>query len=440
MINKIKPSKLGVILLIYVVISAAVAFILNIPFYSAVESIVKDVSEGKVYFKREVNQLMDNFQTYVNNNGIRADDGDDIAKWNSDNWFVSMKIYKGNKVFYDTLYYPNEVPDKSEENEFYSSPMARNYEIQFSDIKANIVVVALFRFRFQNFIEAISITFMALTFIITFLLLFSRKIKYLRKIEMGIKIVESGSLKYRIPVKGNDELSSLASSINEMSHTLENQLIKEREMKNKNKDIVTSISHDVRTPLTSVICYLDLIKDHKYNSPEQLEQYIKNVRSKAYQIKDLTDDLFTHFVNSGEEVSKGYEKINANEFIFKLLLDSSYTLEEKGFHITIENELYNQYHIYVDVTQFRRIFDNLCSNIIKYARKDKPIVFLIKVEDSKLLIIQKNRVSNFSKNVESFGIGIKNCEKIVAYHNGSINVNSDDKEFAIEISIPAKES
>ncbi len=76
-----------------------------------------------------------------------------------------------------------------------------------------------------------------------------------------------------------------------MSHTLENQLIKEREMKNKNKDIVTSISHDVRTPLTSVICYLDLIKDHKYNSPEQLEQYIKNVRSKAYQIKDLTDDL-----------------------------------------------------------------------------------------------------------------------------------------------------
>ena len=60
---------------------------------------------------------------------------------------------------------------------------------------------------------------MALTFIITFLLLFSRKIKYLRKIEMGIKIVESGSLKYRIPVKGNDELSSLASSINEMSHT-----------------------------------------------------------------------------------------------------------------------------------------------------------------------------------------------------------------------------
>ncbi|GMK95628.1 GHKL domain-containing protein [Clostridioides difficile] len=72
--------------------------------------------------------------------------------------------------------------------------------------------------------------------------------------------------------------------------------------------------------------------------------------------------------------------------------------------------------------------------------KRQPIVFLIKVEDSKLLIIQKNRVSNFSKNVESFGIGIKNCEKIVAYHNGSINVNSDDKEFAIEISIPAKES
>lgn len=135
MINKIKPSKLGVILLIYVVISAAVAFILNIPFYSAVESIVKDVSEGKVYFKREVNQLMDNFQTYVNNNGIRADDGDDIAKWNSDNWFVSMKIYKGNKVFYDTLYYPNEVPDKSEEMSFIAVPWLETMRYNFLILK-----------------------------------------------------------------------------------------------------------------------------------------------------------------------------------------------------------------------------------------------------------------------------------------------------------------
>ncbi len=62
------------------------------------------------------------------------------------------------------------------------------------------------------------------------------------------------------------------------------------------------------------------------------------------------------------------------------------------------------------------------------------------MEDSKLLIIQKNRVNNFSNNVESFGIGIKNCEKIVEYHNGSINVDSDDKEFSIEISIPVKKS
>lgn len=65
----------------------------------------------------------------MNNNGIRVDDGDDIVKWNSDNWFVFMKIYKGNKVFYDILYYFNEVFDKSEENEFYSSFMVRNYEI-----------------------------------------------------------------------------------------------------------------------------------------------------------------------------------------------------------------------------------------------------------------------------------------------------------------------
>lgn len=436
MIKKLKPSRLGWKILFYIIVSIFVAFALNVPFYNMLEGVVNSASEEKHYFQSHLTKLVEDLQTYIDENDLKTTDAEMISYWNDDKWYVYMNIHKDKKILYDTVNYPKKVSDEEEQRELQSNDFMNNYTLEFKDTTAEITITAFFNARFQNFINAASVAFLAVTFIATFLLLFSRKIKYIKKIEQGIKIAESGSLEYRIPVKGNDELSSLANSINEMSGVITDQLVLESEMRQKNKDMVTSISHDIRTPLTSVICYLDLIADGKYQDKEQLDRYIENARVNAYQIKKLSENLFIHFVSSPGDIDYEFERINANEFIFQLILDTTFELEESGFEVKFKNELHNQIHIDVDITQFRRIFTNICSNIIKYADKDTPIEFSASTTKNFLLIKQANRVSKSKDQSESFGIGIKNCKEIVKNHNGFLNIFNDEKEFMVEIGIP----
>ncbi|WP_304340842.1 HAMP domain-containing sensor histidine kinase [Metaclostridioides mangenotii] len=436
MIKHLKPSRLGWKILFYIVVSVLVAFILNVPFYNMLENGVTKAAEEKHYFQSHLTRLVDDLQLYIDENDLKTSDSEMLSYWNDDKWYVYMNIHKDKKIFYDTVNYPKKISDEDEQRELQNNDLMNNYSLKFKDTTATITITAFFNARYQNFINAASVAFLAITFISTFLLLFSKKIKYIKKIEQGIKIAESGSLEYRIPVKGNDELSSLAKSINEMSGVITDQLLLESEMRQKNKDMVTSISHDIRTPLTSVICYLDLIADGKYSDKEQLDKYIENARLNAYQIKKLSENLFIHFVTSPEDIDYEIKRINANEFIFQLILDTTFELEENNFEVKVKNELHKQIHIDVDITQFRRIFTNICSNIIKYADKDAPIEFLASMTKNFLLIKQANQVSNSKDQSESFGIGIKNCKEIVKNHNGFLNVFNGEKDFLVEIGIP----
>ncbi|WP_315168910.1 HAMP domain-containing sensor histidine kinase [Metaclostridioides mangenotii] len=436
MIKHLKPSRLGWKILFYIVVSVLVAFILNVPFYNMLENGVTKAAEEKHYFQSHLTRLVDDLQLYIDENDLKTSDSEMLSYWNDDKWYVYMNIHKDKKILYDTVNYPKKISDEDEQRELQNNDLMNNYSLKFKDTTATITITAFFNAKYQNFINAASVAFLAIAFISTFLLLFSKKIKYIKEIEQGIKIAESGSLEYRIPVKGNDELSSLAKSINEMSGVITDQLLLESEMRQKNKDMVTSISHDIRTPLTSVICYLDLIADGKYSDKEQLDKYIENARLNAYQIKKLSENLFIHFVTSPEDVDYEIKRINANEFIFQLILDTTFELEENNFEVKVKNELHKQIHIDVDITQFRRIFTNICSNIIKYADKDAPIEFLASMTKNFLLIKQANQVSNSKDQSESFGIGIKNCKEIVKNHNGFLNVFNGEKDFLVEIGIP----
>jgi signal transduction histidine kinase len=436
LIKHLKPSRLGWKILFYIVVSVIVAFMLNVPFYNMLENAVTKAAEEKHYFQSHLTRLVDDLQLYIDDNDLKSSDSEMLSYWNDDKWYVYMNIHKDKKILYDTVNYPKKISDEDEQRELQNNDLMNNYSLKFKDTNATVTITAFINARYQNFINATSVAFLAIAFISTFLLLFSKKIKYIKKIEQGIKIAESGSLEYRIPVKGNDELSSLAKSINEMSGVITDQLLLESEMRQKNKDMVTSISHDIRTPLTSVICYLDLIADEKYSDKEQLDKYIENARVNAYQIKKLSENLFIHFVSSPKDIDYEIKRINANEFIFQLILDTTFELEENDFEVKVKNELHKQIHIDVDITQFRRIFTNICSNIIKYAEKDAPIEFSASMTKNFLLIKQANQVSKSKDQSESFGIGIKNCKEIVKNHNGFLNIFNGEKEFLVEIGIP----
>ncbi|WP_242825865.1 HAMP domain-containing protein [Metaclostridioides mangenotii] len=235
MIKHLKPSRLGWKILFYIVVSVLVAFILNVPFYNMLENGVTKAAEEKHYFQSHLTRLVDDLQLYIDENDLKTSDSEMLSYWNEDKWYVYMNIHKDKKILYDTVNYPKKISDEDEQRELQNNDLMNNYSLKFKDTNATITITAFFNAKYQNFINAASVAFLAIAFISTFLLLFSKKIKYIKKIEQGIKIAESGSLEYRIPVKGNDELSSLAKSINEMSGVITDQLLLESEMRQKIK-------------------------------------------------------------------------------------------------------------------------------------------------------------------------------------------------------------
>ena len=124
----------------------------------------------------------------------------------------------------------------------------------------------------------------AIVFILLLFALIHRKIRYVNQLEQDLKVLGGGNLEYPITIKGRDELTSLAIGI----ESLKNGILEEQQMKAEaekaNMELVTAMSHDLRTPLTSLIGYLELLNMHRYEDEEQLKKYLEYCRKKAFQI------------------------------------------------------------------------------------------------------------------------------------------------------------
>ncbi|PFT09186.1 sensor histidine kinase, partial [Bacillus thuringiensis] len=126
--------------------------------------------------------------------------------------------------------------------------------------------------------------FAIFTFIILFLILVRKKIVYLKLISDNVNDIANGKLGLTIGIKGKDELTQLAQNINYMSQELENTFEQERRLERTKNELITNVSHDLRTPLTSIIGYIDLLKRGQYNSKTQLQEYLETTYSKSQRL------------------------------------------------------------------------------------------------------------------------------------------------------------
>lgn len=269
------------------------------------------------------------------------------------------------------------------------------------------------------------------------LFMLQEKFSYIIDINNTIQCLEAGNLSKRVDLIGSDELSDLAESINKMADSIEKYISTEEKLKNENADMVASLSHDIRTPLTSIISYIDFIKNGQCKEVGKQEKYIDIIQSKAYQIKSITDELFERasmMNNEGHE--KVLEKIDCAVLLMQILHEKQVELEEEGFIIEIHREKLKSFEVDIDVNDIVRIFENIFSNIIKYGDKGKPVKFEISNTKKSFKIYESNFIKESLNNVESHGIGIKSCRQIVSYYGGAINVGVNSHIFEISVEIP----
>lgn len=314
-------------------------------------------------------------------------------------------------------------------------PIFMNFTLEFSDGEAYLIVSSFIGITFIIRYVIIVLILSILLFIFLIMSFIHQKMKYILSIEEEMEYIKTGDFHHTIPYKGNDEITDLARQLNHLRDALYDNMIKEEEARTANYELVTAMSHDLRTPLTSLLGYLDILSMKIYKSDEARDEYIEKSKRKAEQIKELSDKLFNHFLVYSKDEELQLHLISNGEFmqIFNFYHED---LKEHKFEVLtkIENK---EWKMMGDEAVLQRIFDNIFSNIMKYAERGIVTITLQFVQNNMILRItnRKKKSASLEKGTQ---IGLKSVGKLMKGLNGSFQYKQNDEEFIVELAFPVK--
>ncbi|MGB4438918.1 MAG: HAMP domain-containing sensor histidine kinase, partial [Sedimentibacter sp.] len=281
---------------------------------------------------------------------------------------VRVNINDTVKDFIDMVMGENTRNSIHKYNNYYTS----FYPVQFNDAEGYVIInnkisrEIFFNDEFISDSTLISIFVTFITFVTMFILLTNKKIKYIEYMSAGLLEISKGNLNYKIPVKGDDELSLLAANINLMTDELKKQIDIERNSEKIKNELITNVSHDLKTPLTSIKGYLEIIKNKKHCSENEVEQYISIIYNKSEKLENLINDLFEYTKLTNSTVSLNYQSIDLNQLLSQLI--EEFVPVTNANNVTISKEFLNEKTILnLDPDKTARIFENLLTNAIKYS-------------------------------------------------------------------------
>lgn len=288
--------------------------------------------------------------------------------------------------------------------------------------------------HFERIAEVTSVVCAALSFFIVLLPYIFRAIRRITHLNDEMEVLTGGDLSYEIESPGTDELAELGRSIEAMRRSVLEQMAGENEAVLANSRLITSLSHDLRTPLTKLTGYLELLRYDKVTAPEDVKHYLDCALENANQMKTLSDEMFSHFQVRPASEEPGLETVSGRELLSQLIGEVCFSLQALGFSAE-PPELGRDFSLRVRVSDMRRIFDNIFSNIKKYADPARPVTFTVETEDAAVKVRQENSVSRETVD-DSRGIGLPTVRMLAKRCGGSMEAEVEDGSFCIELRFP----
>lgn len=280
---------------------------------------------------------------------------------------------------------------------------------------------------------------------IIYIVIFIKELIYLDKIIIGSKAATEGKLNCNIEEKGRGHLRELAHDINNIRDGLRKSIESEMKSENMKTELITNVSHDLKTPLTSIINYIDLLKRENIES-ETAKDYINILDKKSQRLKVLIDDLF-----EASKATSGAMELNITKIDIVQLLKQSLGENDERFknsNLSVKLDIPDK-KIFIngDGQRLYRVFENLISNIVKYSLSNTRVYIQMYVDDeNKVVIIMRNisayeldfcaneitnrfKRGDSSRSTEGSGLGLAIAKSIVELHGGKFNIEVDGDLF-----------
>ncbi|MBW5446751.1 GHKL domain-containing protein [Cohnella sp. CFH 77786] len=307
-------------------------------------------------------------------------------------------------------------------------------------------------FGFMNVTQAGSFLF----FLIYMILLNWRRFRYEQRLIESLAHIAQGNFDHAVPVAQNNEVTLLAQNVNLLVERLQRSLDEERRTERSKNELVTNVSHDLRTPLTSILGYLGLIDQDRYRDEVELRQYVQIAYAKAQRLNVLINDLFEYTRMNSASAPLRATSVNVSELVEQLLDHYRLPLREAGMEGRLNaGPGFRNLRVWADPVKLVRVFENLLANAMTYGKDGRIVDFIVSSENGTVLVEVVNYgepipESDLPRLFERFyrvdkartsdnggaGLGLAIAKGLVEKHGGTIRALSDENSTSFQVRLP----
>ena len=260
------------------------------------------------------------------------------------------------------------------------------------------------------------------------------------KLKKATKNIKEGNLDFVLEVEGNDEFSQLCQDFEEMRKRLKESTEEKILMDKENKELISNISHDLKTPITAVKGYVEGIMDGVADTPEKMDRYVRTIYNKTNEMDHLINELTFYSKIDTNRIPYTFSKLNVEDYFLDCAEELGLEMETRGIELVYANYVEKGVQVIADGEQIRRVIHNIVSNAIKYMEKPRGIIQLrvkdvgdfiqVEIEDNGKGIAAKDLPYIFdrfyrtdvSRNSSKggSGIGLSIVKKIMEDHGGKV--------------------
>lgn len=313
------------------------------------------------------------------------------------------------------------------------APLYYDYPIQFKNQSVYLYITSfpMIPFQIPYIILSLLISF---SFYLIILQSFIRKrIHSIQSLQEDVFTLAIGEWNHEIKVSDRDEIGRLAQDLNQMRIAFLQTMDNEQQARVANKELISSLSHDLRTPLTTLKGYLEIM-NLKRDDIEFRDQYLQKCLAKVEEITYLSNKMFEYSLVFSTEYNSDLSNIPIQRVI-NTLVDHIQYLREMDLHILYE-PLQTSLSMDANFAMIQRILNNVFSNIQKYCDPWKDIVIQATIEEDRLKMSFTNSINRHLDKVESNGIGLKSVKKMIEIHHGTFYQDETNDLFTIILTFP----
>lgn len=273
-------------------------------------------------------------------------------------------------------------------------------------------------------------------------------VKPMSEMNIAMQHIAQGDMDYKLMNQYNGEVGSVFDNYEDMRVKLKESMEKTIESEKKNRELVSNISHDLKTPITSIKGYVEGIMDGIADTPEKMDRYIKTIYNKANDMDRLINELTIYSGIDSNRIPYNFHQINVSEYFQDCIEEVGLDLESKNIELNFTNLAPPTTQIIADPEQMRRVINNIIGNSVKYMDKEKGVIEIrildeldairIEIEDNGKGVNQKDLSHIFERFFRTdasrnstkggSGIGLSIVKKIVEDHGGYIWATSKEGE------------